>query len=400
MDGRPDINGNTADVIVIGLGAFGSATAWQLARRSAKVIGIDRFHPPHDLGSSHGATRITRLAVGEGEAYVPLVRESHRIWQELEATYGEQLYLPTGGLIMGAADGGAQHHGKVDFVQRTIGLARQYGITHEVLQPAEVMARFPQFQLHGDELAYYEPESGVLKPERCVAVQLEAARQHGAVLRTGEQVLAIEETPSGVTVRTDKATYSAGQVVLAAGPWTPGLVGDTYRTHLRVKRQVLFWFKPTEPALYGSPGCPIFIWMHGRGDEDYFYGFPMVDGHGGVKVASEQYLKDADPDHLQRTVSAEERASMYRTHVAGRLRSVTGDCVHAVPCMYTVSDDSGFIVDTHPTLERATVISACSGHGFKHSAGLGEAVAQRVLGATGAPDLSAFVMSRFAVAAS
>ncbi|SEK61691.1 sarcosine oxidase [Roseateles sp. YR242] len=386
---------STADVIVIGLGAFGSATAWQLARRGAKVIGIDRFHPPHDLGSSHGATRITRLAVGEGEAYVPLVQASHRIWKELEAAHGEALYLPTGGLIMGAADGGAQHHGKTDFVQRTIGLARQYGITHELLQPDEVQARFPQFQLRGDELAYYEPESGVLKPERCVAVQLEAARQHGAALRMGEQVLAISETPGGVTVRTDKGTYSAGQVVFAAGPWTPGLVGDAYRAHLRVKRQVLFWFRPTEPALYGSPGCPIFIWMHGRGDEDYFYGFPMVDGHAGVKVASEQYLKDADPDQLQRSVSPEERETMFQTHVAGRLRSVTSECVQAVPCMYTVSDDSGFIVDAHPTLARAAVISACSGHGFKHSAGLGEAVAQHVLGEAGAPDLSAFRVSRF-----
>lgn len=388
----------TCDVLVIGLGAFGSATLYQLARRGVRAIGIDRFTPPHDRGSSHGETRITRLAVGEGAAYVPLVRRSHQIWSALQAEHGETLYQPTGGLIMGSADGSSQHHGRPDFVRRTIDLAREHGIAHEVLNAAEVQARFPQFQLRGDELAYYEPASGVLRPERCIATQLAAAQALGAEVRTGESLLAItggDSPTQGVTLTTTRGRYSAAHAVIAAGPWTPGVVGGPFQRHLRVKRQVLHWFRPQQPALYASPGCPIFIWMHGRSDEDYFYGFPMVDGLPGVKVATEQYERDTDPDQAKRAVSAAEREAMFTAHVAGRLRSVTAASVHAVSCLYTVSDDSAFIVDRHPQHSAVTVISACSGHGFKHSAGLGEAVAQQLAGDAGGIDLSSFTLRRF-----
>ncbi|NRF65779.1 N-methyl-L-tryptophan oxidase [Aquincola sp. S2] len=378
-----------ADVIVIGLGAFGSATAWQLARRGARVIGIDRFAPPHDRGSSHGATRITRLAIGEGELYVPIVLRSHQIWQALEAAHGERLYLKTGGLTMGAGVGQAHHHRRPDFLRRTIAAARRFDIPHEVLNAAEVAARFAQFLVRGDEVAYYEPDAGVLKPERCVAVQLEAARRAGAVLRLNETVLAIESAPGGAAVRTDRGSVAAGHVIVTAGPWLPGLVGGAYAAQLRVMRQALHWFRPAEPALYASPGCPVFIWMHGSGDGDTFYGFPMVDGFGGVKVATEQYRQTTDPDHLVREVGAEESADMHARHVAGRLRSVTPERVHAAACPYTVSPDSGFVVDRHPTLDHVTVVSACSGHGFKHSAGLGEALAQATLGEVPFIDLGA-----------
>lgn len=386
---------HTADTIVIGLGAFGSAVAWQLARRGASVIGIDRHAPPHELGSSHGATRITRLAVGEGAQYVPLVRRSHALWRELESQRGEALYTPTGGLIMGPADGSAGHHGQPAFVHLTIGIARRFGITHEVLGAPDIAQRFPQFALRGDEVGYFEPEAGVLRPERCIAAQLDAAVARGLVLRTGEQVLSVEDSGSGVRVRTHRASYAAARAVIAAGAWVPGLVGGAYQRHLRVMRQVLHWFRPTQPSLYASPRCPVFIWMHGSGDEDYFYGFPMVDGHAGVKVATEQYRETSDPDALQRDVAPDEHARMFSAHVAGRLRSLTETCVHSAACMYTVSPDAGFIVDRHPESENTTVISACSGHGFKHSAGLGEAVAQQLLDEAGGTDLGAFSLARF-----
>lgn len=384
-----------ADVIVIGLGAFGSAVACQLARRGAKVIGIDRFHPPHELGSSHGATRITRLAVGEGAQYVPFVRRSHEIWRTLESELGPTLYLRTGGLIMGPGDGLARHHGRPNFVQQTIDVAQRFGIAHEVLRAADVHDRFPQFLVRGDELAYYEGEAGVLLPERCVAAHLESARAHGATLRMNEPVLSIQGSAGGVEVRTGAATYSAAKAVLATGAWVPGMAEGAYRKHLRVMRQVLHWFRPAQPELFASPRCPVFIWMHGCGDTDLFYGFPMVDGHDGVKVATEQYQQDCDPDRVDRTVQPDEPVRMFETHVSGKLRSVTPECVRSVACLYTVSTDSGFVVDAHPSEPNVTVISACSGHGFKHSAGLGEAVAQQVLGGGGHLDLGAFSLDRF-----
>jgi sarcosine oxidase len=191
----------------------------------------------------------------------------------------------------------------------------------------------------------------------------------------------------------DLGRYSAARALVTAGAWLPGLVGGRFAAKLRVMRQVLYWFEPTEPALYGPPSCPVFIWMHGSGDADYMYGFPMVDAHGGVKVATEQYQATTDPDRVDRQVAEDEQRTMFERHVAGRLRSVTPRCVHAATCLYTVSPDSGFVVDSHPEFEQVTVVSACSGHGFKHSAAMGERLAQQALGReTGA--LSAFSLAR------
>jgi sarcosine oxidase len=385
---------HVADVIVIGLGAFGSATAYQLAKAGARVIGIDQFTPPHDRGSSHGATRITRLAVGEGDVYVPLVRRSNEIWQELEAASGSQLYLRTGGLIMGPQDGNVRHHGKPDFVRRTVEAAVRYGIPHELLDASEVRARFPQFMTRGDELAYFEPDSGVLKPELCVQTQLKQAAALGATLRYGEAVTSMSSTAGGVTVKTVNGTCSAAKVIVTAGPWVPGMVGGRFATHLRVMRQVLYWYETKEPALYASPSCPVFIWMHGSGDEDYMYGFPMVDSHPGVKVATEQYQVTTDPDETDRQVSDVEKQRMFELNVSGRLRSVTSRCVHAASCLYTVSTDSGFIVDAHPEVEHVTVVSACSGHGFKHSAALGEHLARQAT-SQATEGLAPFSLARF-----
>lgn len=385
-----------ADVIVIGLGAFGSATAYQLARRGAKVIGIDRFSPPHTHGSSHGATRITRLAVGEGEVYVPLVKRSHAIWAELEALAPQRsLYLRTGGLIMGPPGNGGHHHGSGGFVQRTVDTARRFGIAHETLQGHAITERFPQFTVQGDELGYYEPDAGVLRPEACVDAQITEARRLGANIRLDERVLSIDSSPSGARVRTDHGNYAARQVIVTAGAWVPGLAGGVYASRLKIMRQVLYWFKPVEPALYRSPGCPIFIWLHGDRDEDEIYGFPMVDEHGGVKVATEQYSATTDPDRVDRSITEVQRREMFDAHVAGRLRGVTPECVHAVSCLYTVSTDAGFIVDRHPELDNVTVVSACSGHGFKHSAGMGEQLALRALGEPTVADWGAFALSRF-----
>ena len=385
----------TADVIVIGLGAFGSATACQLARRGARVLGIDRHVPPHAFGASHGATRITRLAIGEGEVYVPFVRRSHALWRELEAATGTSLYQATGGLVMGRPDAASSHLHKPDFVRRTIDAARHHGIVHELLDAAAIRERFPQFAVDDDVLGYYEPEAGVLRPEACIAAQLDEARRLRARLVTSERVVAIEAAPGGVAVRTERGRYAAARAVVTAGAWVPGLVGGRWARRLRVMRQVLHWFRPADPTPYAAGRMPVFIWMHGRGDDDSMYGFPMVDGHPGVKVATEQYRDDTDPDAMAVAVSPEETQAMFERHVRGRLPGLTPQCVHAAACLYTVSEDAGFVIDRHPSLEHVTVVSACSGHGFKHSAAIGEALARRLCGDDDG-SLRAFTLDRFA----
>ena len=381
------------DVIVVGLGAVGSATAWQLARRGARVLGIDRFTPPHAMGSSHGSTRITRLAVGEGPQYVPLVQRSHEIWRDVEALSGEELMLQTGGLVIGPGDGRGELHGERDFVSRTIAVARQFGIAHETLDARALADRYPQFTLRGDERCCFEPSAGILRPERCVAAQIELARRSGARFALGETVVALEVEGSGCAVTTTAGTHHAAHAVLTTGAWLPSMLGDPLPQHLTVQRQTLHWFQSADPAAFAPARCPIFIWSHGAAPEQAFYGTPIVDDINGVKVATQQYQSHlASPDAMDREVSAAESAQLFERHVSGRLRGVTAQRVHAVACPYTVQAQARFVIDRHPHVPSVLFASACSGHGFKHSAALGEAIAETLLEGRSVIDLGPFGM--------
>ena len=384
-----------ADFVVVGLGAMGSAVLYQLAKRGADVIGVDRFAPPHQMGSSHGETRITRQAVGEGGAYAPLVLSSHRIWRELEGDTGERLLSDCGVLVMGPGTGSTSHHGKPDFVARSIEVARGFGIVHEVLDGAEVGRRFPQFLgLAGNEKAYYEPDGGYIFSERCIKAQLMRAARLGAQVRTGLEVRSISQQ-GGVRIETSDGTIEAGQVVVSAGSWTAPLLGAPFDRLLTVNRQVLHWYELDDLTAYG-PNAPAFIWMHGATDVDYFYGFPPLPGDHRVKVATEQYETRTTADTINREVDPVESEAMYRKHVQGRLAGAKPRVAHAAACLYTVTPDRGFIIDRHPRHDRVFVISACSGHGFKHSAGIGDVVAERLTEGHNQVDLTAFSIARFA----
>jgi sarcosine oxidase len=392
------------DVIVVGLGALGAATLYQLSQRGARVLGIDQFAPPHDQGSSHGDSRITRLAVGEGDEYVPFVQRSHAIWRELEARTGQPLMTTTSGLVLAPRDRVAEHHGKSDFVRRTIACAERFGIAHEVLDAAGIRARFPQFRLQGDEIGYHERDAGFVRPEDAIAAQLTVARASGAQTRPGERVQSVEPVGNGDTlrVRTDTASFTADRVVVAAGAWLPGFLGRQdradWQANFSVHRQVMHWFDTGSAAADFAPGrFPVFIWMFGDGQEDYMYGFPSSDpAQPALKVATEQYVAATTPDTIDRTVSPEETAAMYRDRVAGRFPQIDGRALKARACMYTVTPDRRFVIDALDGLPNVLIASACSGHGFKHSAGLGEAIAEQVLGRASSHglDLSPFGRQR------
>ncbi len=382
----------SADVVVVGLGAVGSAVAHHLAAAGAKVIGIDRFTPPHAHGSSHGATRITRLAIGEGHEYVPIVQRSHALWRELEAETGDGLMLTTGGLVIASqASARRPYHGQAGFFEQTVSAAERYGIVHERLDAAGIRERFPAFMPADGERGYWERDAGILFPERCVAAQLQVASARGAELRYGVSVLRIADAPGGqgATVVTDAGTLAAAHVVIAAGAWLPALLPARPGARFAVQRQVLHWFATDAPELYAPGRCPVFIWMHGN-EGASFYGFPKADGYDGVKVAAEQLEHATRPDAIERTVSAAETALTYEAHIRGRLRGVSARSVHDTTCLYTSTADGRFVIDRHPQLAAVTVVSACSGHGFKHSAAVGEAVADGLLGRVPRVDLSSF----------
>ena len=385
---------HSTDVIVVGLGAMGSAALYQLARRGVRATGIDRFTPPHDRGSSHGESRITRQAIGEGEEYVPFALRSHEIWRELEADTGRSLFSQIGGLIIGRrTDSGIHGHG--DFVGRTIAAAERFNIDHEVLEPAEVMRRFPQFRLAGDETCYFEPGAGFLRPELCVATQLDRARELGAAVRTGETVIRVTADGTSVTVTTDAGTYSAARAIVTAGAWASQLLGGAYAKMLRVYPQTLYWFAAHDEMAFTPGRFPIFIWRHSAGENDHFYGFPVVGQ--GVKLATEQFTDTIDPNQVRPAPSAADAQRMHEAQVRGRLLGVSSRCVRAVTCLYTVTPGFGFLIDRHPEWENVLVASPCSGHGFKHSAAIGEALAERAMTGASRLDLAPFSWARFGV---
>ncbi|MGO9519597.1 MAG: N-methyl-L-tryptophan oxidase [Candidatus Korobacteraceae bacterium] len=388
-----------ADVLVVGLGAMGSAALYQAAKLGARAIGIDRFTPPHDRGSSHGDTRITREAIGEGRKFVPLAQRSNQIWEELETATGRSLLTRNGALILASQSVSGNHHGSSSFVQDTIGAAKEFGIAHTVLDAGEIRRRYPQFKLSGDELGYFEPGAGFLRPEACIETQLALARQMGASIFKSETVLDIREEKRGaVEVRTERATYSAARAIVTAGPWLQKLLGAPYERYFRIYRQVMCWFALVKNAeQYNAARFPVFIWIVGNRPRDMLYGFPAVDGpEGGVKIATEQYEATVDPDAVTRTVSDSETAAMYDEYIAPRFPDVSGKCLRAATCLYTVTPDAKFIVDVFPGCKNVMFASACSGHGFKHSAAVGEALAAWALGRQPRVDLSAFRLDRFA----
>lgn len=379
------------DVIVIGLGAMGSSACYQLAKSGASVIGIDRYSPPHTLGSTHGETRITRQAIGEGEHFVPFALRSHEIWREIESETGADLLNVTGGLIMSSASGRSLH-GSHDFLKTTTDAAEKFGIKHRVLNAAQIAEEFPQFALTGSESGYFEDGAGFLHPESCVATQLDLAEKHGAKVLRNERVTRVEQSSTGVRVVTDRGEYSAAKAIVSAGPWVNEFVDGVPDGMFKIYRQVLHWFDVSSAYdSYKLGSFPIFIWSFGRWADDYVYGFPAIDGRaGGLKLASEEYLTTTPPEQVDRSVSEQESAGVFKEYVSGKLRGVGEKCIRSAVCLYTVTPDSNFVIDWID--ESILLASPCSGHGFKHSAAIGETLAELALTGNSTIDISPFAV--------
>lgn len=343
------------------------------------------------MGSSHGEKRVTRLAVAEGVALAPLVRRSHELWTELEEHSGESLFGRIGFLAVSSE---GQRPSPADFVERTLAVAGAGCIRHELIDATEARRRYPWLNVSESDRDYFEPEGGYLRPEPCIAVQLRLAEAAGARIALDTRVGEIVPQRDHVEIRTDRGTITAGRVVVSAGAWAGRLLGPALSGLLRPTREILHWYAldPAAPPI-GWAEAPVYIWSYGPGPEEGFYGFPALDRT--VKLAHGEKTRRVDPDAFDRSSDETESRAFYARAIAGRLEGLRRDGSRRATCLYTVSPDNGFIIDSWPDSELVLVVSPCSGHGFKHSAAIGEAVAQQVLDGASRIDLSRFGLARF-----
>jgi sarcosine oxidase len=372
------------DVAVLGLGGMGSAATWHLARRGHRVIGIEQFGPAHDLGSSHGASRMVRQAYYEDPRYVPLLVRAYRLWDELATLTGRSTLVRTGGLMIGPANGAV--------VTGSAASAEAWGLPHEVLGPEDVSARFPTFRLGRDDLAVYEPGAGYVDPEATVADHIGLATDAGATVVLDTTVVGWELEATGVLVHTASDAVTADRLVVCAGPWTAGVLSPQFP--LWVERHVTHWFEPAADTGSFSVGRhPVYLWEYERGAE--FYGFPMLGDGRGAKAAFFHDGRRADPDHLDRQVTEDEAEQLHRV-LATRIPGLAGRWLSGVACMYTMTPDRHFVVGPVPGTDgRVLVAGGFSGHGFKFVPVVGELLADLATDVAPSLDYSLFDPQRF-----
>lgn len=364
------------DAIVIGCGGFGSAALYHLASRSRRVLGIERFGIAHDRGSSHGQTRIIRKAYFEHADYVPLLHRAYELWSDLESRTGTHLLHPVGLFIAGAPD--------CESVAGTLHAARTHNLAIETLTASEATRRWPGFQFGNEMIVIYEADAGYLQVEACVRAHLTAALAAGAELHVDETVVEWRAEGAGIRVRTDRSEYVTTRMIVTAGPWAEQVLmacaevaAVPWSEWLTVVRKPVFWF-PAGPVFDAAAGNPAFFFETEAGQ---FYGFPRIDG-ATIKVAEHTGGEPvADPTTVDRTVhpvDLERIGSFLSKHA----RDVTPKPTSHSVCMYTRTPDCHFLIDRHPEHRGVILGAGFSGHGFKFTSVLGEALADLALDGT------------------
>jgi len=377
----------TFDVIVAGVGAHGSATVHELAARGVRVLGLERSDVPNTTGSSGGINRIIRLAYNEDPRYVPLLRRAYERWRALERRWGERLLVVTGGLDIGPPESAV--------VRGAIEACRVHGLTHEVLDARETHARYPGLVIPNDHLAVHQPDAGFVMSEQAIAAHATLALADGAQIHGHEPVIDWEPTADGVVVRTERAEYRAGRLVLAAGAWMPRLAAPL-RDVLVPERQALVWVAAHRPELFQVGSLPVFILEDDDGTE--WYVFPEY-GIPGVKVGLYHHRRqviDPEASAWRAFEPADEQA--LRDGIARFMPEANGPLLSWRTCIFTNTPDEHFVVDRYPAYPQVILASPCSGHGYKFASVMGEILADMAMDREPAFDLSMFRLDRFGAA--
>src|SRR5215210_1943308 len=370
------------DAIVLGLGGMGSATLFHLARRGLRVLGVERFDLVHEYGSSHGLTRIIRLAYWEHPTYVALLRRSYELWRELERLSGERLLHITGGIDAGPADG--------PIFTGALESSRLHGLPHEVMNGRELHQRFPGYHLPDQIQCLYQPEAGFLLPERCNLAHINGAVSSGADVRCREPVLDWASGPDHCWVRTAQGSFEAGKLVICAGSWASKLIPELQGLAVP-ERQVVAWLQPKRPEYFTPEVFPVF---YIEVEEGRYYGFPTFDVPGFKFGKYHHRHEQVDPDTVNREVEPEDE-ELLRSFATRYFPDAAGPTLMLKTCLFTNSPDGHFILDLHPSHPEVALAAGFSGHGYKFCSVVGEVMADLATRGESRHDIGFFRMARF-----
>lgn len=386
------------DVIVLGLGAMGSATLYQLSERKRNlanklsILGIEQFISPHDKGSSHGETRITRESNFRDDIYVALAKRSNYIFREVASkTQGKfgNLYIPTGGLIIGSTKQVSNNNNSsASILAKIEASAIKHDLSHRTLSYEHLKQQFPQFNFTHDVRGYFEDNMGYLEPENCIAAQLYLANENGAEIAQRVTIINFKQLSSHCIelIDTNGNTYKTKKLIICAGPWIYNFLSKEYKQLFKIYRQTMHWFMVEEKSVthYRPNKFPTFVWY--LNDGNIFYGFPLVNQAQSIKIAAEQAIDyqvpyhEIMPEEVVRSVSKQEQQDLFERFIKPYLKGITSHCFRSTTCLYTVAPQWGFVIDYLPGYnQRVLIVSPCSGHGFKHSAAIGEALAEQAI---------------------
>jgi sarcosine oxidase len=369
-------------VVVIGLGAMGSAISYQLASHGFKVLGLDQFSLNHTNGSSHGKTRIIRTAYFEHPFYVPLIQRAFKLWFQLQSQSDEHVIEMTGGLMFGLPES--------TLVSGAIASAKHHNLPFAELGAQQVRERFPMFEPDEDQVAVYEKDAGILFPEVCIETYSNLAQKLGTRLHYDEAVIRWEAKNGGIAIRTTKGSYMANFGIFASGPWLTELLPDL-KLPLQCERQTVFWYEPKgDSAMFRPSRMPIFMWQ--TKSSSYFYGIP--DFGDGIKAARHHEGEFTSPRKVSREVTEQDEAPV-RQFLAKHVPLALGTLKSSTTCIYTNTPDRNFILDFHPNHPNIIIASPCSGHGFKFSSVIGEIVREMVETGEAGIDTTLFSIKRF-----
>ncbi len=378
------------DIAIVGCGAVGSAALYHASKLGVKVIAFDLFNPPHIYGSSHGETRIVRRAIGENSSYSLLSSRSYKIWEEIERQTNQTLLNKNGCLVLASDDAPSR------FFENTLSAAQKYGIDNKVLDTDEIHKKFPEFSNLKNIRGYLETEGGFINPELTIKAQIDLAKQNGAICKN-VKIISLYEKNGGIYIHGENGyKVTASKVLLSTGPWIKDLLPPELRKLFKTCRQVLYWFDFKNAEHFDAKKFPVFT-CHLSNDQNGVYGFPAINGKKyGVKLATHNVLIETDQKSINRSVHQDEICSFYDTYIKDSFYNVvTPNCLKSAVCSYTITPDNNFIVDFIPDNPRALFVSACSGHGFKHSTAIGELSISMLLGLSMYLDHKVFSYSRY-----